>query len=80
MARYLSTDRYALTDDKRYANRKPQQSTKFAVYTARDGDTFDKLATRFLNDPNRYWEIADINPHVEWADQIPAGTSLRIPV
>lgn len=47
MARYLSTDRYALTDDKRYANRKPQQSTKFAVYTARDGDTFDKLATRF---------------------------------
>lgn len=80
MARYLSTDRYALTDDKRYANRKPQQSTKFAVYTSRDGDTFDKLATRFLSDPNRYWEIADINPHVEWADQIPTGTSIRIPV
>jgi nucleoid-associated protein YgaU len=80
MARYLSTDRYILTDDKRYADRKPQESTKFAVYTSRDGDTFDKLAIRFLGDYNRYWEIADINPHVEWADQIPTGTSLRIPV
>lgn len=80
MARYLSTDRYRLTDDKRYADRKPQEATKFSIYNAIDGDSFDKLAVRFLGDPNRYWEIADINPHIEWADTIPTGTPVRIPV
>jgi nucleoid-associated protein YgaU len=80
MASYLSTDRYKLTDSKRYADRKPQESTKFAVYTSRDGDTFDLLAVKFLGDSNRYWEIADINPQIEWPDQIPTGSSLRIPI
>jgi nucleoid-associated protein YgaU len=80
MAVYKTTSRYELSDDGRSANRKPQDLVGYAVYTSRDGDTFALLASQFLGDSTRYWEIADINPQIEWPDRIPAGTVLRIPV
>lgn len=80
MAVYRTTSRYTVTDDGRYANKKDQEVVGYALYTSKDGDTFDIIAARFLGDPSRYWEIADINPQVEWPDRITTGTVLRIPV
>jgi nucleoid-associated protein YgaU len=79
MALYKTTSRYELTANGKYAYRKPQASVTYYLYTSREGDTFDIIASRFFNDPERYWEIADINPQVEWPDQIPVGTIIRIP-
>lgn len=80
MAGYTSIDRYVLTADRRFAERKDQEAVRFTVYVSREGDSFERLAAQYLNEPSRYWEIADINPHVEWPDRIPAGTSIRIPI
>lgn len=80
MATYKTTSRYQLTETGRYAVRKPQELVSYVVYTTNDGDTFDLLAARFLGDSDRYWEIADINPQVEWPDRIPTGTVVRIPI
>jgi hypothetical protein len=80
MATYLSTDRYALSSDRQFANRKVAEAVKYAVYTSREGDTFDLLAIKFMSDYSRYWEIADINPHIQWPDRIPVGSKIRIPI
>jgi len=45
-----------------------------------EGDTFDRIAYRTLFDSERYWEIADLNPHVPFPDEIPVGTLIRIPL
>ena len=79
MAVYKNTSRYELATDGRTANRKRKSSVTYSTYMSREGDTFDLLASRFLNDPERYWEIADINPQVQWPDRIPVGTTIRIP-
>lgn len=79
MAIYKSSSRYRLSDNGRFANRVPTETTRYYQYVAKDGDTFTLIASRIFNDPSRYWEIADINPQVEWPDRIPVGTVLRIP-
>lgn len=80
MASYTSVDRYVLTANRKFAEAKTKRSVQFYVYMAREHDSFERIAAIVLNDPTRYWEIADINPHVEWPDRIPAGTSIRIPL
>lgn len=79
MASYRTSSRYRLTSGNRLADRVDGSETKYFQYMSREGDTFQKIAARVLNDPTRYWEIADINPQVEWPDRIPVGTVLRIP-
>lgn len=80
MASYNSNDRYYKTKGGQYADRKAEQIVTYSVIVTRENDSFERLAHRYLKDPLRYWEIADINPHVEWPDRIPLGTSIRIPV
>lgn len=79
MAIYRSSSRYRLSTNGRFADRVPQEPSKYYQYVAREGDTFALIAARIYNDSSRYWEIADINPQVEWPDRIPVGTVLRIP-
>lgn len=79
MAVFKSTSRYVLDASGTTASRKRRYSVTYNTYVSRQGDTFDLLAARFLNDPERYWEIADINPQVQWPDSIPVGTTIRIP-
>lgn len=79
MAVYRTSSRYRLTDGGRAATRVPYQTTRYYQYVSRQGDTFARIAARVLNDGTRYWEIADINPQVEWPDEIPVGTVLRLP-
>ena len=60
--------------------RKYNAGSKYYLYTTKTGDSFDLISSRIINDPERYWEIADLNPHVPFPDEIPVGTVLRIPV
>lgn len=79
MAVYTSTSRYYLTNNNREADRKEVSPVSYSQHVAREGDTFEKLASSIFNDGTRYWEIADLNPQVEFPDVIPAGTVLRLP-
>ena len=47
-------------------------------FIAQEGDRCDNLANRFYGDPQLWWFIARVNNLT--ANNIPAGTSLRIPV
>lgn len=80
MAGYASTDRYVISNDKTIAERKSEETLRYSVYMARDGDSFEKLAAMYLGNSRLYWQIADINPQVEWPDNIEAGTSIRLPI
>jgi hypothetical protein len=79
MAVYRTSSRYRLSNNGRLADRSLYKETNYYQYVSRQGDTFALLAARVFNDSSRYWEIADINPQVEWPDAIPVGTVLRIP-
>jgi len=79
MAVYKPSSRYRTTNGGILASRVPGETVTYYQYVTRQGDTFHLLASRIFNDPKRYWEIADINPQVEWPDVIPTGTVLRIP-
>lgn len=85
MATFLSTSRYTNTtvdvDGKAVpvAVRKAQYETQYTTYTAKEGDAFESIACDVFGDPNRYWEIAAINPHVPYPDYIEPGTSIRLP-
>lgn len=55
-------------------------TTSFFTVVSEQGDTFESLAGRFLNNPTLYWQIADINKTVKYPDNIPTGTTIRIPL
>lgn len=80
MASYSSSDRYRLTAGGSFAVRKREVAVTYSVIVSSEGDTFERLAVRYLQDPLRFWEIADLNPHIEWPNRIPTGTNIRIPV
>jgi hypothetical protein len=52
----------------------------YFTIVAEDGDSFEFLASRYLNNPQMYWKLADINTHVPFPDFIEAGTSIKIPL
>lgn len=79
MAIYKNSSRYRISGDGRVAERVPAEATRYYQYVTKDGDSFILIASKLFNDPSRYWEIADINPQIEWPDRIPVGTVLRIP-
>ncbi len=57
----------------------PRTSFPYRLYQAVEGDTFDLLAWRLFSDPRLWWRIADLNPQVFYAGDIPPGTLLRMP-
>lgn len=61
------------------AVRKQRNPRTFITHISVQGETFDLLAHKYFKDPERYWEIADLNPHVPFPDSIPTGTPIRIP-
>lgn len=84
MAFVQSTSRYnapeADVSGTYICTRKYINGRKYRRYTTVDGDSFDLIAARTLTDPERYWEIADLNPHVSFPDWIPEGTIIRVPI
>lgn len=79
MATYTSSSRYELTNGGQQAAPKQQDASAYYSYISKAGDTFERLAAKMYNNGARYWEIAQLNPHVYFPGDIPVGTVLRIP-
>lgn len=56
------------------------QSGRFGTYIWRDGDRIDKVASYFLNDPLRWWELLDLNPEIHLPSEISPGMGIRVPL
>ena len=84
MARYEGTRRKAGEKGNTYKsykttiyNKVPERNDDM-YFTAQEGDRCDNLAYRFYGTPELWWFIARVNNLT--TNNIPAGTSLRIPV
>ena len=83
MPRYENTKRlkYKKTNINKYGttiyNKVPERNDDM-YFIAQEGDRCDSLAQRFYGDSNLWWFIARTNNLKTM--NIPAGTSLRIPI
>jgi hypothetical protein len=57
-----------------------QVSFRYRTYLSIAGDTFPIIAQRLYSDPEQWYRIADVNPHVFYPGVITPGTVLRIPM
>ena len=81
MSRYKSTDKNKKSNKKYYETtiyKKVEEKNTDSYFIATQGDRCDNLANRFYGDSSLWWFIAKVNNLT--ANNIPAGTSLRIPV
>ena len=80
MARYDNT-RKQRTKGKGYYTttiyKKVEEKNSDSYFIAQEGDRCDNLANRFYGNPTLWWFIAKVNNLT--TNNIPAGTSLRIP-
>lgn len=73
--------RYRLDNDGIHASRVAPISTPiYTAYVVMEGDTLEAIASRHFGDQRRFWEIADLNPQIQFPWDIEAGTVLRLPV
>ena len=80
LLKYGSNSRYALsTNNKEALPKSNNRAVVYTTYVARDGDSMDRIAHKVLGDFSRYWEIADLNPHIKFPNLLTAGQVLRIP-
>lgn len=80
IVKYSSNSRYLLSANNKEADRKPfPGAVVYSTYVAKEGETLDGIAYKLLRDFSRYWEIADINPHIKFPTRLSAGTVIRIP-
>jgi len=80
MSRYKSTDKSKKSNKKYYETtiyKKVEEKNSDSYFIAQEGDRCDNLANRFYGNPTLWWFIAKVNNLS--TNNIPAGTSLRIP-
>jgi len=80
MSRYKSTDKNRKSNKKYYETtiyKKVEEKNTDSYFIATQGDRCDNLANRFYGDSTLWWFIAKVNNLT--TNNIPAGTSLRIP-
>jgi len=80
MSRYKSTDKNRKSNKKYYETtiyKKVEEKNSDSYFIAVEGDRCDNLANRFYGDSTLWWFIAKVNNLT--TNNIPAGTSLRIP-
>ena len=81
MARYRNTRKQKKNKKNYYSTtiyKKVEEKNTDSYFIATEGDRCDNLANRFYNDSQLWWFIARVNNLT--TNNIPAGTSLRIPV
>jgi nucleoid-associated protein YgaU len=81
MARYDNTNKTFRNGKKYYATtiyKKSIERNTDGYFIAQEGDRCDNLAVRFYGDATLWWFIARVNNLT--TNNIPAGTSLRIPI
>jgi hypothetical protein len=66
---------YNLTAFRRF----PSYTTKYFIYQWVETDRLDNVANKFLNNPNFWHKILDINPEIIDPTVIEPGTLIRIP-
>ena len=80
MARYGSTKISSKNNKNYYSttfySKVPERDTD-RYFIAQEGDRCDNLAQEFYGNPNLWWFIARVNNLK--TNNVPAGTSLRIP-
>ena len=81
MSRYKNTSK-SIIKRKQYYNttiyKKVEEKNTDGYFIATEGDRCDNLAQRFYGDSKLWWFIAKVNNLT--TNNIPAGTSLRIPI
>ena len=80
MARYENTKQNRKNKKNYYATtiyNTVDEKNSDMYFISTEGDRCDNLANRFYNDPTLWWFIAKVNNLT--TNNIPAGTSLRIP-
>ena len=80
MARYGNTRKQRKNKKSYYATtiyKKVEEKNTDSYFIAQEGDRCDNLANRFYGDSTLWWFIARVNNLT--TNNIPAGTSLRIP-
>jgi len=81
MARYENTRKQSKNKKSYYSTtiyKKVEEKNTDSYFIAQQGDRCDNLAQRFYGDSTLWWFIARVNNLT--TNNIPAGTSLRIPV
>ena len=81
MSRYNKTEKDKKNKKNYYLTtiyRKVDEKNSDSYFIATEGDRWDNLAQRFYGDSTLWWFIARVNNLT--TNNIPAGTSLRIPV
>ncbi len=80
MARYKNTTKRIKNNKSYYSTtiyKKVEEKNTDSYFIATEGDRCDNLAHRFYGDSSLWWFIAKVNNLN--TNNIPAGTSLRIP-
>tara|TARA_Y100001937_G_C6915208_1_gene239248 strand:- start:104 stop:373 length:270 start_codon:yes stop_codon:yes gene_type:complete len=80
MARYNNTRKQIKNKKEYYGTtfyKKVEEKNTDSYFIAQEGDRCDNLANRFYGDSTLWWFIAQTNNLT--TNNIPAGTSLRIP-
>ena len=80
MARYENTRKQSKNKKSYYSTtiyKKVEEKNTDSYFVAQQGDRCDNLAVRFYGDSSLWWFIARTNNLT--TNNIPAGTSLRIP-
>ena len=80
MARYSNTKKQKINNKNYYATtiyKKVEEKNSDQYFISQQGDRCDSLANRFYGDSTLWWFIAKVNNLT--TNNIPAGTSLRIP-
>tara|TARA_B100001094_G_C18186634_1_gene804235 strand:- start:3378 stop:3647 length:270 start_codon:yes stop_codon:yes gene_type:complete len=81
MARYENTKKQVKNKKSYYTTtiyKKVEEKNTDSYFIATQGDRCDNLAQRFYGDSSLWWFIARVNNLT--TNNIPMGTSLRIPV
>lgn len=57
----------------------PTKTKEIMYYYWAEKDRMDAIAAKFLGNPDRWWEIMDLNPEIVDPLNIPLGTKIRVP-
>lgn len=79
MATLDITSRYQLDAGGQTASRKPTSSVVYYLHRVVEGDTILNIASRALGSDRRWWEIADLNPHIKYPEDLVVGGVIRVP-
>ena len=82
VSRYAPFPCYYNTNDNKYVTGLTaylDDSTAYTLYTVKQGDTIDRLALEFYNNPTLYWIICSFNHIRDPYTKLTEGTKLKIP-